>query len=109
MSPLVLCLVRNQISFNFPVKRIHTQPRPYTYLIMDPTNVAANVAAMPAYQVSILDVFFPGLTGIFAMANGLSTGKLNGYARLLLFGGFCIFLAKYAYGYINDLVNSYCS
>ncbi|QKX63174.1 uncharacterized protein TRUGW13939_10343 [Talaromyces rugulosus] len=69
---------------------------------MDVSNVAAS---MPAYQVSILDIFFPGLTGILAVANGLSTGQLNSYARLLFVGGFCIFLARYFYGYINDLVD----
>jgi chaperone BCS1 len=79
------------------------------YLTMDPTNVAANVASMPAYQVSILDVFFPGFTSILSMAHGLSTGKLNTHVRMLLFGGFLIFLAKYIYGYINDLVNSHFS
>lgn len=73
---------------------------------MDATNIAAS---MPAYQVSILDVFFPGLTGILALANGLSTVKLNSYARLLFFGGFCIFLARYVYRYINDLVDSHFS
>jgi mitochondrial chaperone BCS1 len=63
----------------------------------------------PFPQVSILDLFFPGLTGILAAAQQLLAGNLNTYARLLCICGILVFLGIYVYKYLGELVADYFS
>jgi chaperone BCS1 len=63
----------------------------------------------PSPQISILDLFFPGLTGILAAAQQLLAGNLNTYARLLCICGILVFLGMYAYKYLWESVAAYFS
>jgi mitochondrial chaperone BCS1 len=60
-------------------------------------------------QVSILDLFFPGLTGILAAAQQLLASNLNTYACMLCICGILVFLGIYAYKYLWELVAAYFS
>ncbi|KAL2372714.1 hypothetical protein RJ035_001101 [Blastomyces gilchristii] len=58
-------------------------------------------------QISIMDVFFPGFTGISASMQQLLAGNLNSYAHLVCMGGMFLFLGRYAYRYMTELVEAY--
>ncbi|QSS61743.1 hypothetical protein I7I51_03920, partial [Histoplasma capsulatum] len=58
-------------------------------------------------QISIMDVFFPGFTGITASMQQLLTGNLNSYAHLMCMCGMFLFLGRYAYRYLTELVEAY--
>lgn len=58
-------------------------------------------------QISILDFFFPGLTSISTIVEQLLTGKLNNYAKVFCSVGLVVFLCKYAYSYLADLVETH--
>lgn len=60
-------------------------------------------------QISIMDVFFPGFTGISASMQQLLAGNLNSYAHLMCMCGMFLFLGRYAYRYLTELVEAYFS
>ncbi|EDN04866.1 predicted protein [Histoplasma mississippiense (nom. inval.)] len=56
-----------------------------------------------ASQISIVDVFFPGFTGISASIQQLLASDLNSYAHLLCFCGMLLFLASTVHvSYYNE-------
>ncbi|EDN11259.1 predicted protein [Histoplasma mississippiense (nom. inval.)] len=60
-----------------------------------------------ASQISIVDVFFPGFTGISASIQQLLASDLNSYAHLLCFCSMLLFLGRYAVRYLTDLMETY--
>ena len=48
-------------------------------------------------QVSLLNLFFPGFTGITAATEQLLAGKLNSYAGLLFVCGVLVYFAKHVF------------
>jgi hypothetical protein len=63
----------------------------------------------PSYPISIVDIFFPGFTNISAAIQQLQVGNSNGYARILCICGIVVFLGKYAFKYLRELVTTYFS
>lgn len=57
--------------------------------------------------VSLLDLFVPGSTGIFAIINQLLSS--NSFASLLCIVGVLLYLAKHVSSYVWDLVEGYMS
>jgi hypothetical protein len=64
---------------------------------------------VPSFQVSVLDLFFPGITGIAAIAEQLLAGRLNTTAHVLLFCGILLYLAKRVPKYAWELVERHLS
>jgi chaperone BCS1 len=61
------------------------------------------------FQVSLLDVFFPGLSMASASAQQLLAGNLDSYTRLLCTLGMIVLFTRYAVRYVGELVRSYFS
>jgi chaperone BCS1 len=59
--------------------------------------------------MSIVDIFFPGFSGLSATVQQLSAGNLNSYAGLFCIGGIFVFLGRYVYSYLKELVETYFS
>ncbi|EDN02518.1 predicted protein [Histoplasma mississippiense (nom. inval.)] len=79
-----------------------------THSIMNAFNGAGSLPIHTApSQISIMDVFFPGFTGISASMQQLLAGNLNSYAHLVCMGGMFLFLGRYAYRYMTELVEAY--
>lgn len=60
-------------------------------------------------SMSILDVFFPGLSMASASAQQLLSGNLDSYTRLLCTLGMLVLFTRYAVRYVGELVRSYFS
>lgn len=60
-------------------------------------------------QMSLLDVFFPGLSMASASAQQLLAGNLDSYTRLLCTLGMLVLFTRYAVRYVGELVKSYFS
>ncbi|KAJ5998010.1 hypothetical protein N7522_009670 [Penicillium canescens] len=58
-------------------------------------------------QMSLLDVFFPGLSMASASAQQLLAGNLDSYTRLLCTLGMVVLFTRYAVRYVRELVRSY--
>ena len=67
------------------------------------------IQPIPSHQISIVDVFFPGFAGISVSMQQLLAGNLNSYARLLCFCGMLVFLVRYGYRYLAELVETHFS
>lgn len=64
---------------------------------------------VPSHPISIVDIFFPGLTNISAAIQQLQVGNSNDYAGILCICGFVVFVGKYAYRYLKEFVDTYFS
>jgi mitochondrial chaperone BCS1 len=64
---------------------------------------------VPLNPISIVDIFFPGLTNISAAFLQLQTGNTNGYAQILCICGIVVFLGKYPYNFVKEFVDSHFS
>ncbi|WQF84234.1 Putative AAA+ ATPase domain, ATPase, AAA-type, core [Colletotrichum destructivum] len=62
---------------------------------------------LPSHHVSILDLFFPGFTGIIAALHQLVNGNLDGYASFLCICGLMIVCGNFLYRTMEELINSY--
>ena len=60
-------------------------------------------------QMSLLDIFFPGLSMVSASAQQLFAGNLDSYTRLLCTVGMFVLFTRYAIRYVWELVRSYFS
>jgi chaperone BCS1 len=67
------------------------------------------IHSIPSHQISILDAFFPGFTGISASVQQLLAGNTDGFAHLLCICGILLFLVRYGYRYSMELVEAYFS
>ncbi|EDN04061.1 predicted protein [Histoplasma mississippiense (nom. inval.)] len=75
---------------------------------MNPFNNAGSLPIHTATsQISIVDVFFPGFTGISVSIQQLLASDLNSYAHLLCFCSMLLFLGRYAVRYLTDLMETY--
>ncbi len=63
----------------------------------------------PSPQISLIDVFFPGLNLAFTPAQQLLAGNLDSYTRLLCTLGVFVLFTRYAVRYVWELVRSYFS
>ncbi|KAK0628277.1 BCS1 N terminal-domain-containing protein [Bombardia bombarda] len=61
------------------------------------------VQPSPSHQISIVDVIFPGLAGVPAIAEQLLAGNLNRYTHLLWACGMLVFFGRHAYMYLVEL------
>ena len=59
--------------------------------------------------MSLLDIFFPGLSMASASAQQLLAGNLDSYTRLFCTLGIFVLFARYAVRYVWELVKSYFS
>ena len=64
---------------------------------------------VPLSPMSIVDIFFPGLTNISAAFQHLQTSNTNGYVRILCICGIIGFLGKYAYNFVQAFVENHFS
>jgi chaperone BCS1 len=60
-------------------------------------------------SISIVDVFFPGLTNILAELQQLLAGNPNSYGRMLCICGLAVFLGRYIKDFFSALVTKYFS
>jgi chaperone BCS1 len=67
------------------------------------------VQPIPSHQISIIDVFIPGFSSISATMQQVLAGNMDSYARLLCIVGVLVFLVRYAYRYVKELVETYFS
>ncbi|KAM0268546.1 hypothetical protein ACHAQH_009950 [Verticillium albo-atrum] len=58
-------------------------------------------------HVSILDIFFPGFTGVSAVFQQLASGKLDNYAYLLCICGLLLFFGKATFRLVEGLVETH--
>lgn len=59
--------------------------------------------------VSVRGYLFPGFSSLSATVQQLLIGNLNSYARLLCIGRMLVFLVRYAYSYVKELVKTFFS
>ena len=64
---------------------------------------------IPPHSISIVDVFFPGFTGISTAIRQLLYGNLDSCARLLCIYGLLVFLGRYTYKYLGEFVETFFS
>jgi len=67
------------------------------------------VQPVTSYPLSILDLFFPGLNGISAAVRQLQAGSSDSYAGILCICGMLVFLGKYFYKHVREVVMTYFS
>jgi hypothetical protein len=80
-------------------------------LVMNAFNCANTMPMhpIPSHQISIMDAFLPGFTGISASIQQLLAGNTDGFAHLLCICGIFVFLVRYGYRYLIELVEAYFS
>jgi chaperone BCS1 len=61
------------------------------------------------FQMSLLDIIFPGFSMVSASAHQLLAGNLHGYTRLLCTFGVFVLFTRYAVRYVWEIVKSYFS
>jgi chaperone BCS1 len=59
---------------------------------------------MLSHQISIIDVIFPGFSGISASIQQLLAGNLNSHARILCIVAVFVIMVRYAYRYAKGIV-----
>jgi chaperone BCS1 len=64
---------------------------------------------LPLSPISMVDVFFPGLTNISAALQQLQAGNPNSYGRMLCICGLAVFFGRYAKDFVGALVATYFS
>lgn len=60
-------------------------------------------------QISVLDVFFPGFTGILTLVQQLLAGNLNKSARFLCVCAALALSIKYVYRNLKEIMKAYFS
>jgi hypothetical protein len=64
---------------------------------------------MPSHQTPIVDVFFPGFSSIYAIMQETLVSNVDSCTWLLCISGILVFLVRYVYHYVKELVETYFS
>ena len=60
-------------------------------------------------QISLIDLLFPGFSGVSVSAQQLLAGNMDSFTRLFCTLGMLVLFTRYALRYVWDLVRSYFS